>query len=195
MNLRPQGLRLSRAIPGFLQYKAAEALSPTTMRSYEHDLKLWLEHTGDVDVNQVSAQDVRAFLVWLRTDYKLRRLTGGDYPLSPKTLRNHWASREFELPNPMKGVPAPKCEEKPVEPFTKEEIEQVLKACDYCAEAHPENRRRFTMRRYTAHRDHAIILMPAGHRPARLGAMRPESGGCGDEDWQTGGETRRAGGR
>jgi hypothetical protein len=32
MSLRPQGLKLSKAIPGFLQYKAAEALSPTTLR-------------------------------------------------------------------------------------------------------------------------------------------------------------------
>ena len=158
MNLRPQGFKLSKAISGFIQYKAAEALSPTTLRSYEHDLKLWLEHGGDVEVGQVSAPDLRAYLVWLRTDYKPRRLTGGDYPLSPKTLRNIWVSlaaffawfsREFEVPNPMKSVPTPKFEEKPVEPFSKEDIELVLKACDYCVEAHPENRRRFTMRRCT----------------------------------------------
>ena len=47
MNRRPSGsLFLSKAITGFMQYKAAEGLSPTTLRSYEHDLKLWLEYIG-----------------------------------------------------------------------------------------------------------------------------------------------------
>jgi site-specific recombinase XerD len=134
MNLRPQGFKLSKAISGFIQYKAAEALSPTTPRSYEHDLKFWLEHAGDVEVHQVSAQDIRAYLVWLRTGYKPRWLSGGDHALSPKTLCNiwaslaaffTWASREFEIPNPMKSVPTPKFEEKQVGPFTKEDIEQA----------------------------------------------------------------------
>ncbi len=192
MNLRPQGFKLSKAILGFLQYKSAEALSSRTLRSYEHDLKLWLEHAGDVEVGQVSAQDIRAYLVWLRTDYKPQRLTGGAYPLAPKTLRNIWVSlaaffawitREFEVPNPMKSVPAPKFEEKPVEPFTKEDIEQVLKVCDYCAEARTNDRRRFTMRRCTANRDHAMILtlLDTGLRASELCALK-----VGDLEMKTG---------
>jgi hypothetical protein len=31
MNRRPSGLKLDKAIPGFLQYKAAEGLSPRTV--------------------------------------------------------------------------------------------------------------------------------------------------------------------
>ena len=44
MNRRPSGLKLDKAIPGFLQFKAAEGLSPRTLVSYEYDLKLWLQH-------------------------------------------------------------------------------------------------------------------------------------------------------
>ena len=41
MNRRPSGsLLLSKAITGFLQYKAAEGLSPSTLRSYEQDLEV-----------------------------------------------------------------------------------------------------------------------------------------------------------
>jgi len=58
----------------------------------------------------------------------------------------------------MKGVPAPRFEIAPVEPFSKEEVEALLKACEFCREANTRDRRRFTMRRPTARRDRAIIL-------------------------------------
>jgi integrase/recombinase XerD len=80
-------------------------------------------------------------------------------------------------------VPTPKFEEKPVEPFSKEDIELVLKACDYCVDAHPENRRRFTMRRCAANRDHAIILtlLDTGLRASELCALK-----VGDAEMKTG---------
>ncbi len=55
MNRRPSGsLLLSRAIPGFLQYKATEGLSPNTLQSYQRDLKLWLEYAGDIPLYQIT---------------------------------------------------------------------------------------------------------------------------------------------
>jgi hypothetical protein len=58
----------------------------------------------------------------------------------------------------MKSVPTPKVTRQEVEPFTKEEIETLLKACDFCEEAGTDRRKKFTMRRATARRDCAIIL-------------------------------------
>jgi hypothetical protein len=43
-----------------------------------------------------------------------------------------WAVRELAVPNLMRDIPAPKFEEAPVEPFTKEQIEALLKACKSC---------------------------------------------------------------
>lgn len=182
MNRTAPGFKLSKAVLGFRQHKEAEALSPRTLVSYEQHLRFWLNHIGDPDIDQITTQDLRAFLAWARTDYKPRRLTGGDHPLSPKTVRNiwvtlsaffTWACPEFDLPNPMKGVPAPKFEEKPVEPYNKEEIEALLKACAYCEEAKTTDRRRFTMRRSTANRDRAIILtlLDTGLRASELCAL------------------------
>jgi integrase len=63
---------------------------------------------------------------------------------SPKTVRNvwvtlsaffHWVGDEFQIPNPIKMVPAPKFETPPVEPFRREEIEAILKVCGYTQEA------------------------------------------------------------
>ena len=53
MNRRPLGLKLEKAIWGFLQFKTAEALNPNTLISYECVLKLWLSHVGDVDLNRL----------------------------------------------------------------------------------------------------------------------------------------------
>lgn len=169
MNRRPPGLIVSKAITGFIQFKQAEGLSPRTIDSYYRDLKLWLEFQEDVEVNKVTTQDIRKYLAFLINDYVPRRITGNnDRKLSPKTVHNiwitlmsffHWVSDEFQIPNIMKGVKGPKFEEPPVEPFTKEEVESLLKACDFCREAKTDRRRKFTMRRVTGYRDRALILM------------------------------------
>lgn len=159
MNRRPPVLKLSRAITGFLQHKAAEALSPRTIEGYGHDLNQWLTYAGDVDVGKVTTQHIRAYLAWLVSDYKPRRLNGDVSSLSPKTIRNtwvslaaffRWASQELDLPNPMQLVPAPNLVEKPIEPYTKEDVETLLKASDFCEQAQTNGRSRFTMPRSTA---------------------------------------------
>ncbi len=135
MNRRPPILKLSKAISDFLQYKAAEGLSPRTLECYEQHLKNLLTYAGDIDVNQMQPPQLRDYLAWLRTDYKPKRFNGQAHPISPKTLRNvwvslsaffRWASNKMGMPNPMKAIPAPRFEEAPVEPFTREEIEALL---------------------------------------------------------------------
>lgn len=93
MNQRPTGLNVSKALTGFLQYKSAEGLSPVTVSGYEHDLKLWIEYQGDMDVAEVETTHILAYLNYLRTDYVPRRITGNnDKKLSPKTVYNLYIS-------------------------------------------------------------------------------------------------------
>jgi integrase/recombinase XerD len=73
MNRRPSGLAISKAIPGFLQYKVAEGLSPNTIKSYERHLLLWLEYQGDMDVSRVTTRHLREYLHYMHTEYKPRR--------------------------------------------------------------------------------------------------------------------------
>jgi integrase/recombinase XerD len=192
MNRRTPGLMLAQAIPGFLLYKTAEALSPNTLRSYHDHLKLWLKYTGEVAVERITSADVCAFLAWLRREYQPQRITGNTAPLTAKTLRNYWvslsafftwAAGEFNIPNPMKAVPAPKFETALVEPFTREEIEQLLKAAEFCKEANTTRRRRFVMRRPTGLRDRALILvlLDTSLRASELCALS-----VGDVDLKTG---------
>ncbi len=158
MNRRPSGLSVAKALIGFLQYKSAEGLAPTTMVGYEHDVKSRIEYVGDMDVADVRSGYILSFLSYLRTDYIPHRLASDhSQKLTPKTVYNiyislasffRWASREFGLENPLKSIPRPRLPpDPPVEPFKKDDIELLIKACDFSQEAVTDRRRRFVMRR------------------------------------------------
>jgi integrase/recombinase XerD len=66
------GLLISKAIPGFIQYKGAEGLSPRTLVGYEHDLNLWLEIQGDWELQQVTTQELREYLNHMRSEWEQR---------------------------------------------------------------------------------------------------------------------------
>ncbi len=168
MNHRSSGsLLLSKAIQGFINYKTAEGLSQRTIYSHERLLNKWLEHIGDLEVGRITSQDVVQYINWLRNDYVPIRYSGKTHPLSPKTLRNvwvtlssfyTWATQEMHLPNIMKDVPTPRTKKVPIQPFSQDEVQRMLKACSYSREAHPDNRKSFVMRLHNTHRDQAIIL-------------------------------------
>jgi len=180
MNRRSSGsLMLSEAIQGFINYKSAEGLTERTLESHERLLRKWLEHIGDQPIGRITSNDVVRYINWLRTEYVPRRYSGSTHPLSPKTLRNvwvalssffSWADRDLHIPNVMKSVPSPHIIRTPIEPFTQEEVQRMIKACTYARESKPWNRRSFVTRRPYANRDVAIIvtLMDTGLRAMEL---------------------------
>jgi integrase/recombinase XerD len=185
MNRRPSGLNVAKALSGFLQYKSAEGLAPVTVAGYQRDLKLWIEFQGDTVVGEIRSQHIVAFLSYLRTDYVPRRIVcDNSRKLTPKTVYNiyislasffTWASREFDMANPVKGVPGPRVPpDLPVEPFKKEEVEALIKACDFCGEAVTDRRRKYVAQRSTGKRDKAILLalLDTGLRASELCALR-----------------------
>jgi integrase/recombinase XerD len=184
MNHRPSGsLPVSKAIEGFLNFKAAEGLSDRTLDSYRRQLQKWLEYHGDKDVVRITASELMQYLNWLRTEYVPHSFGTPKERLSPKTLRNFWitlsafftwASREFKVPSPMKEVPAPKFKSAIVEPFSQDEVQNMLKVCLYSREVKPGNRRSFVMRLPNGYRDQAIvmILVDTGLRAMELCSLR-----------------------
>lgn len=186
MNHRAPGqIPFSRAITGFVNYKTAEGLSLRTVAGYQDLLEDWVKYTGDMPVSKVRPSDISNYLNYMRTEYVPRRLSGDTRPLAPKTLRNFyitfasfftWASKELGVDNPVKEIPAPRFQRNPVNPFTQEELQRMLKACLYAREAAPSNRRRFVMRRHTANRDEAIILtlVDSGLRASELCSLKIE---------------------
>lgn len=160
-------LPLLTAITGFVNYKTAQGLSQRYVDSYKRILEQWAGYAGNKKVSQFTDRDINAYLVYMRTEYVPRRFGGSTRVLSPKSLRNiwitmcpffTWANTEFRMENPMKSVPIPRFQKVDVEPFTQEEIESMLKACNYSREAETLMRRKFAMRRPTANRDQAILL-------------------------------------
>ena len=71
-------------------------------------------------------------------------------------------------------VQAPKFQQAPVEPLTRDDVEALIAACDFTQRADIAYRRRFRMRRPTAMRDRAIILMllDTGLRASELCRLR-----------------------
>ncbi|MDX9991197.1 MAG: phage integrase N-terminal SAM-like domain-containing protein [Anaerolineales bacterium] len=184
MNHRPPGsLPVSKAIVGFLSFKTAEGLADRTIDSYQRQLQKWLEYLGDKDVATITVAELTQYFSWLRNEYVPHSFGGGKDRLSPKTLRNFWitlsafftwASKEFKMINPMKEVPSPKFKSPPVEPFTQDEMQAMLKVCLYSREVKPGNRKSFVMRLPNGYRDQAIImtLLDTGLRAMELCSLR-----------------------
>lgn len=179
-------MSLRKAVVGYVNHKLAEGLSTRSVDSYERILQKWIERTGDREISKVTTQEIKSYLAWLRTDYKPVRFNGKTHPLSPKTIRNvwvtlasffKWANVEFGIPDPMTDIPAPRFKMAPVEAFSKDEIESLIKACTYTRKADTMFRHSYTYRRPTARRDRAIILtlLDTGLRASELCSLRIEN--------------------
>lgn len=186
MNRSPlSSMLLEKAITGFLNSKTAQGLSDRSVDSYKRILEQWAKYAGNKDVSQLTDREINAYLVFMRTEYVPRRFGGDTRLLAPKTLRNiwitmasffTWAKTEFGMENPMKTIPAPRFQTVEVEPFTREEIVRMLRACIYSREEDTQYRRQFVMRRPTANRDQAILLtlFDSGIRASEFCALRIE---------------------
>jgi len=153
MNRRPlNSLALSKAITGFVNFKTAEGLSERSVDFYRRILEHWAEFAGNKKVVQITDHDINSYLVYMRTEYVPSRWSGDTRNLSPKTLRNiwitlcsffRWANAEFQIESPMKNVPAPRFQKVEIEPFTREEVARMVKACVYSRVADTTYRRQF----------------------------------------------------
>jgi len=165
---RDASLSISKSIDGFLKFKTAEGLSQRTIDSYEYTLNHWLKYIGDRSVSEIQASDLTDYMAWLRTEYQPVRFNGSREPMSAKSIRNVWVTfrsffgwlhMEFTFANPAAEIKAPKFQQHPVETFTKEDLEKILKACVLTRESKTEDRKKFVMRRPSAYRDQAIVLV------------------------------------
>jgi site-specific recombinase XerD len=136
---------LSRAIEGFILHKTASGLSPNTIRNYKNQLKRFKEWANNSPIDEITPQHIEEFFQYLREGFQITRVCDNvsvpPRKLSAKTIKNawgclstfwKWASREFQLDNPF-TIPQPKAHTKPVHPLSMDEVESLLKACDFSA--------------------------------------------------------------
>jgi site-specific recombinase XerD len=148
----------SQACEGMIRYKMATGRSPHTITDYRISFKkllLFLQVVG--------------FFAWLQNEYVTNPdgvAPRGEKRLSPKSIRNihtnlsalwTWAEQEeFVDENIIRSIEKPKANPPIIEPFTKDELVMLLKACD--SSRTWKSRSDAANTRPTADRDRAIIM-------------------------------------
>jgi integrase/recombinase XerD len=162
-----------------------------TVRDYRNTLQKWVEHIGDVDTAELSADQVRRFLYHLRIEEEL----------APKTVKNAWIGlssfftwlegemgiehviRRYKIKMPAAGS-------REIIPLGKNDVRQLLLACERTAVWNSTKRAPATMQRATRHRDKAIVvvLLDTGLRVSELCDLN-----LGDVDMKSGAVQVRSG--
>jgi integrase/recombinase XerD len=174
-------MKLESAVEGFIITKTADGLSPNTAVLYEWALGLLSDYLSNPDIKKVTVTEVRKFFAYLRTDFRTRR---GEL-LKPSSLQDIWTAvkslgkwlqDEMKLTNPVEALPRPRGETVQPQPFTVEELRALLKATQVTKLAKTDRRQGFTMRRSTALRDTAIllVLLDTGLRAGELSRLKVE---------------------
>lgn len=168
MRSAKKSMPLSKAIEGFILYRRTEGISPNTIKIYEWTFDRMIECLGDREVASLKNEDIQKFYLWLQSDYQPTRRNGDTAPLLPSTVEKawstlrsfyHWATENLGVERADQTIKRPRYRSKEITPFLEEEVRALLKACVYTREAETKERKAFTMRRGTAHRDTAIVLM------------------------------------
>lgn len=179
-------LTLKQACQGLIHYKNAVGLSPHTIANYKTTFKkLFLFFEEETLFEDITRKDMVEFFAWLQEDY-ISNPNGiaprKKKPLTPKTIRNihtnlsalwAWAVDEwFAKRNIVKEIDKPPVSPPVIEPFTREDVAALLKACDTTRSW--KTRSSVSYARPTADRDKAIILtlLDTGVRTSGLCGMR-----------------------
>jgi site-specific recombinase XerD len=160
----------SADVASFRLHLAAEGKSPKTIKVYTEAVRYFaaahlLTQAGKTRWEQVVAEDVQRWTVWLLAEY-----SQASAYIEYRALRQffRWWSAEEELPDPMASLRGPKVTDKPVPFFTSVELSALEKAC--------------RGNTFAQRRDAAIIAVfrASGIRLSELAGIR-----CGDLDLET----------
>ncbi len=162
-------MALSKAVEGFLISRTAEGYSQETLKIYRWALSSIVEYLKDPDVTSITPIDLQSFYAYLQTEYVPQRTNGDKSPLKPRSVENaltairsfyNWAGSDLGIKKrPDTSLKRPRYKPAEITPYSPEEIKAILKACERTRESNTHNRKTFSMRRSTANRDLAIILL------------------------------------
>jgi integrase/recombinase XerD len=176
-------MRLSKAIAGFFLSKSADGLSPNTIGIYRWALDKLVAFLDDPDLDSVSADDLRRWFVFLRTEYVTHGPSRNGGHLAIGSLQNawvavkslwHWAHDELGVSRVADSLKRPQGEPPIITPFTETEIRALLKAAETTTTKGTHKRRSYYQVRHTAHRNAALIrfLLDTGARVSEVARLR-----------------------
>jgi integrase/recombinase XerD len=197
---------MSDAVNGFLLMKATE-FSPATLDIYRWALNRMVIYLEDPEISHITSDDLHKFFYYLQYDYKPVRKNKDTTPLKPRSIENawtamrsffNWATTELELKQrPDENIKRPKYRPAEIVPFSEDEVKQLLKVCEHTSPASTTKRRPFVMKRHTAKRDLALILilLDTGLRVSECARLRVmdvnlENGEIFVKPWGTGQKTK-----
>ena len=169
-------MQLDYAIEGYWLAKRRD-FSANTINDYTLTFKRLTEFVGKTrELKDISGEDIKRFLNTLRDDLEL----------SQKTILNHWIAlssfwtwveRDLGLPHIIRGkVNRPRPRRRLSAAYTEAEIRELLAACDRGAGWDRAHGQRMEVKRPSALRDRALILvlLDTGIRASELTALVSE---------------------
>lgn len=119
-------LQFSKALQGFWLDKKLQ-LSKETIKNYSYVLTSFARFIADKPVNEITTQDIKAYLVYLADDKRQSNRSIHTVLLVLSSFFK-WCEIEFSLSNPVEKISRPKFNSKKVEPFTSIELKALLNA-------------------------------------------------------------------
>jgi integrase/recombinase XerD len=176
-------MRLSSAIQGYKVSKLGEGLSKSTMRGYETHYKQLIEFVGDIEISEVTQDHLQRFTLYLREDYVPHRLNGDTSSYKTITMRNvwcairslfGWANEELGIERPDLALKMPKVSYPEIQPFSKEDLDKIMKAAIYAPTITVEGKKPYRRKHQNGYRNKAIILvlLDTGMRVSECAGLR-----------------------
>lgn len=151
-------MNFSQATYGFALSLTAQGYSQATIDIYTWALGILVGQVGDQDPAALTPQDLITFFAWLQTERNLSPASVENVWTAIRSFYN-WLTIELELDaRPDLHLKRPAYPPSDIQPFTQEEVQALLQACEYTKPT--EGRRNlFRMRRPTALRDRALVIL------------------------------------
>lgn len=175
-------MQMSKAIEGFILEAKGGAYSPTYIPTMQIQLNYMCRFFEDPELETLTPEDWKRYMLHLRTDYKPKRFNGDESPLALSTIDNHWktirgfynwATPLLSINRPDLNLPRPKYQSPQIIPFTLDEIKRLIDASQH-TQVEKRDGRKYKIKRPNADRDKAIILilLDTGVRLGELKRLR-----------------------
>ena len=161
-------MKMQDAIQGYLISITADGYSPNTIAMYKRRINQLCKFLDNPEIEKITERDLQTWLGFMRNDYKPTRPDGNTRPLAPGTLNvcyrairsfYNWSDISLEVERPDKIIKAPKFEYPEIRPFSHDDISKLSHACKYTKSAKTIGRQSYTMKRPSANRDMALIVI------------------------------------
>jgi integrase/recombinase XerD len=160
-------MQFSKAVEGFLLEARGGLYSPSYIPTMEIQLRYMCAFFEDPELDSLTLDHWKRYMLHLRTDYKPRRFNGDTSPLALSTIDNHWktirgfynwASKILSIKRPDLELSRPKYQSPQIVPFAQEEVKRIINAAEF-TQVVKQSGKSYRIKRPNADRDKALILI------------------------------------